>query len=236
MAPQAQSNSQQILLQAAKQLQDAVKETGSSAGPFAMALLEVIESSSKLQEFDEMAKSAQENEAAGEEAQTWREISLMTLQYCRQGLEERQRTAIKELCKLADGGASLFQSATPVAQPSVGSPTGVPSSPPGLDVPQTPLGAPPGLELPAAEGVKTFPASKVAPPPGFGPAAEPTNKGTTKKQPPWRRQNGGARAPVVVAPTVPAPPVAALASQDFFTNETFWDSGVNLDAYSDTSN
>lgn len=195
MAPQAQSNSQQILLQAAKQLQDAVKETGSSAGPFAMALLEVIESSSKLQEFDEMAKSAQENEAAGEEAQTWREISLMTLQYCRQGLVEQQRAASMKVCELAAQGASLCTKMEPalVAQPAkTTSPEAFPQPPqpcqsqsqppaPGLGVPLTPPGVwamrpPPGLDLPAAydaEGQKSEHQSDAALLPGFNHAIKP---------------------------------------------------------------
>lgn len=221
-----------MLASAAQQLQESVKQVG-TAGPFALAMLEVIESTAKLQEFDEMAASAQNNSATGEEAQTWREISLMTLQYCRQGLVERQNAAVKQVCELAEQGASLFHVPVPAKLPAEATqpdetkpPQNPPASPkatlvqppPGLDAPQAPPGVwaarpPPGLKQPTADATESK--SKVAPPPGFGSAKKPAQAAKDTKLPPWRRMSPQ-KAPAKEEESCWASPIAA-----------------NLDAYSD---
>lgn len=256
MAP-AHADSTQILAQAAKQLQDVVKETGSTAGPYAIAILELIECTAKLQEFDAMATSAEENAATSEEAQTWREISLMTLQYCRQNLVEQQRAGVAKVCQLAGEGASFYHPlaaaetpATEVAgndtktrQDEAASPKAVLRSPT-LDMPQSPPGCwairpPPGLDLPAAydaESAEPEPKSKVAAPPGFNSAMNPGQINVAKKRAPPSTATQSKTVPWRASPNKAAPKAAALEAPASRTAGAYGDVGMlaaNLDAYSD---
>merc|ERR550514_1001615 len=97
---------QTIMAEAAEKLLEAVREVGSSPSPFAVALLELMEYSTKLQQFDDMLEDAKK-EASSDEAKTWQQISLITLQYCRQGLVEKQQRAMRTVCDLAAQGATL---------------------------------------------------------------------------------------------------------------------------------
>lgn len=195
---------QEVLSRASKKLNDAIKEVG-SPNDFAILLQELLQVSTKIAQFDEMTSAAEE-EASSEEAQTWKEISMMTLQHCRTQLVDRQRLLIEKLQGLSETGASLHTSPAPLtlttdaktAQEVKVSQVG---HPPGLVLPpafapsseskaKTPPGlwAPPGLSLPSGT-------TKVAPPPGFQPEdqkprAEKPKKDTSPKAKKKTKQNG----------------------------------------------
>merc|ERR1719213_1195544 len=103
----AQISSQQVLAQAAQQLLDSVRENGAEPSPFAVALLELMEHSFKLQEYENMMTVANQ-EAKSDEAKTWQQVSLMTLQYCQKNLVEQQQRALLKVTQLVDQGESLF--------------------------------------------------------------------------------------------------------------------------------
>jgi len=190
MALQIQDHTQtaqEILAQASKKLNEAIKEVG-PPNDFAVLLQELLEVSAKVAQFDEMASAAGE-EASSEEAQTWKEISMMTLLHCRTQLVDRQRTLVEQLQGLSADGASLSKTAAPLTLTTdeakvlpeakgvdgvIGLPPGLPT-PPGLaplsiptnsDAPKkmSPPGqwGPPGLNLPSG-------ATGLGPPPGFQP-------------------------------------------------------------------
>lgn len=181
--PQAAQTSLDILMQASNKLEEAMKEVG-SPNEFAILLQELLEVSTKVAQFNEMAFAA-EQAAISEEAQTWKEISMMTLQHCRTQLVDRQRSLIEQLQVLSEDGASLSRSVAPSAATtgakvtsevklSAGPPPGL-SSVPGCAYPSsssfdgssskkaaTPsVRAPPGLDLPSR--------TPMTPPPGFRP-------------------------------------------------------------------
>lgn len=196
----AEVSSQQVLAQAAQQLLNAVRENGAEPSPFAVALLDLMEHSSKLQEYEQMLAVANQ-EAESEEAKTWQQVSLMTLQYCQKGLVEQQQRALQKVTKLMDQGDSLFQvkeesSTPPEAVPEAVAETvpevpatdvvtkrvppsaAPPPAPAATNTPKTPPGVwvtrpPPGLEAPPG----------LEPPPGLTTMAE------VKKKPlaPWRK-------------------------------------------------
>jgi len=169
-------SSQQVLAQAAQKLLDSVRENGAEPSPFAVALLDLMEHSSKLQEYEQMMVLARQD-AESEEAKTWQQVSLMTLEYCQKGLIEQQQRALQNVTQLLEKGETLFhvQERSPVpveekspapvedveaverkppstAPPPAPTPTaaGMPQKPPGVWVTRPPPGleAPPGLETP----------------------------------------------------------------------------------------
>jgi len=170
----AQISSQQVLAQAAQQLLDSVRENGAEPSPFAVALLELMEHSSKLQEYENMMTVANQ-EAKSDEAKTWQQVSLMTLQYCQKNLVEQQQRALQKVTHLVEQGESLFlapetekppelpdhsdkdasENRVPPSTPPPPAPTAAPKektatplTPPGVWVTRPPPGleAPPGLE------------------------------------------------------------------------------------------
>jgi len=168
----AQISSQQVLAQAAQQLLDAVRENGAEPSPFAEALLELMEHSSKLQEYEGMMSVANQ-EAKSDEAKTWQQVSLMTLQYCQKNLVEQQQRALQKVTQLLEQGESLLhipekspevpehsdqdasENREPPSTPPPPAPTetrkekaATPLTPPGVWVTRPPPGleAPPGLE------------------------------------------------------------------------------------------
>jgi len=217
MAPNTMTSSQQILAQAAQTLSAAVSGAGAAPNDFATKLLELLEVSTKINEFDEMAAAAN-SETTSEEAQKWREISLMTMQHARAHLVEQQQHLIEGLQGLTDSGASLYKAAdaqqssekkpaSMVVQPPPGLSTEVKSDrmavqpPPGLTVPlgrstpqktnkvQPPAGLkpPPGL-------VSAGTASKITTPPGFNAAQKKPTSQKPKKEVaahPWRVNKQG---------------------------------------------
>lgn len=229
---------QEVLEQASKKLNEAIKEVG-APNDFAILLQELLEVSSKVAQFDEMASSAKE-EASSEEAQAWKEISLMTLQHCRAQLIDRQQHLIEKLQGLSETGASLCTTPAPqitsteakvvqeVKASQVGQPPGL-ASPPGLDpcsestvtcniskspATKSPPGllAPPGLSLPSG-------AAGLTPPPGFQPEnqkpqAEKAKKDASLKTKKKAKQNGNLGTAVAVA-----------------NPESSVESMLNLDAY-----
>jgi hypothetical protein len=171
-----------LLAEAAQKLSSAITEVGAAPNEFAVSLLELLEVSTKINDFDEMA-SAANAETTTEEAQKWREISLMTMQHARTHLVEQQQKMIDQLHKFSESGASLFTSpvqsseAEPgvmaVKPPSevkpakmaVQPPPGL-AGPPGLPTPsKQKAGAPPGLKPPP--GLASAGTASIAPPPGF---------------------------------------------------------------------
>lgn len=103
----SQHSNTQVLAQAAERLLDAVNENGSEPSPFAVALLDLMEYTSRLQEYEQMMSVAKQ-EATSEEAKTWQQVSLMTLQYCQKNLVDQQQRALLKVTQLVDQGESLF--------------------------------------------------------------------------------------------------------------------------------
>lgn len=213
MAPT--TSSQQFLAQAAQKLSSAIAEAGTTApNEFAMNLVELLEVSTKINEFDEMA-SAANAETTSEEAQKWREISLMTMQHAKAHLVDQQQRLIEGLQGLTDSGASLYKAADAqqssekkpapvVVQPPPGLSTEVKSDriavqlPPGLAAPQKTTKSakpqpPPGLKPPPGL-VSAGTASKVSAPPGFNAAQSKPASQKPKKEVaahPWRVNKQG---------------------------------------------
>lgn len=230
MAPQVNESSQQILAQAAQKLMEAVQETGlSQPTPFAAAMLELIESSAKLQEFDDMAVEAENQKTSCEEAQTWQQIAQTTLKFAREGLLDRQQQALQKVTGMAAQGNSLYSPGVGTTSDETTAPAvrTTPSSPPGIFVAPPPgLAAPPGLELNNSGAKQTS-----APPPGL---EAPTTKagGEKEKLPPWRRNKPKASKSYKEA-TLPSSSSGPPKDVGFFADESFWGSQPNLDAYSD---
>lgn len=193
MAPQTMTSSQELLVQAAQKLSSAVTELGTAPNGFAKDLLELIEVSTKINQFDEIA-SAANAEATTEEAQKWREISLMTMQHARTHLVDQQQRLIDQLSGAAKNGASLYKDA--IQSPEVQSGHTAVKLPPGLPSEVTPapavqpppgLGSPPGLTCPtkpskpASSPKLTALPNGLRPPPGLksaGTAPGLASKGT----------------------------------------------------------
>lgn len=214
MAPAPQAN--QLLAEAAQKLMTAVQDTGlAEPTPFATALLELIESSAKLQEFDDMAAEAKTKQSVSEEAQTWQQISLMTLQFCREGMVDRQQKALQKVMEMASQGASLSTPGAAAAPLEAEISTTVPvaKSTPCVSRPPPGLAAPPGLSAPPGLEVQT------------------TKAGSEKeKLPPWRRNKPKASKSYKEA-TLPSSPEGPPKNVDFFADQSFWGSQLNLDAY-----
>jgi len=228
------SSSQEILAQAAQKLATAVTETGSAPNDFAKNLLELLEVSTKINQFEEMA-SAANAETSSEEAQKWREISLMTMQHASAHLVDQQRRLIEALHGLSESGASLYKAPGAVKPP--------PGLSPEVKLDQLAVKPPPGLSTPAGLGPnstkvtnrKPQPPPGLKPPPGLASAgtapastppgftAKPLGQQPKKKamvSPPWRMNKQA-------APFTPS-------TDERFGNETKQaaSSGmINLDAY-----
>jgi len=184
------TTSQEFLVKAAQNLSAAVSEAGTAPNDFAKNLLELLEVSTKLNQFDEMA-SAADAETTSVEAQQWREISLMTMQHARTHLVEQQQRLIEGLRGLSESGASLYkaglsQEAKP-NQMAVKPPPGL-AAPPGLSVPLKPSkvtnrksAPPPGLKPPP--GLASAGTAQVTPPPGL---TTPVKSKLSAAAHPWR--------------------------------------------------
>lgn len=197
MAPNAhvvEASSQQVLAQAAQQLLEAVRQNdGAKPSPFAVALLDLMEHSSKLQEYDQMLSVAQQT-AESEEAKTWQQVSLMTLQYCQKGLVEQQQRALTTILQLTHEGDSLFLAKDKIEAPREA------ASDAALEAPEkdivsefVPPSAPP--PAPSAAPLKppgvwvTRPPPGLEGPPGLVSPPGPTTMVEVKKKPlaPWRK-------------------------------------------------
>lgn len=162
---------QEVLSRASKKLNDAIKEVG-SPNDFAILLQELLQVSTKIAQFDEMTSAAEE-EASSEEAQTWKEISMMTLQHCRTQLVDRQRLLIEKLQGLSETGASLHTSPAPLTLTT--------DAKTAQEVKVSQVGHPPGLVLP----------------PAFAPSSESKAKNSSRSvgaawpEPSFRHHEGG---------------------------------------------
>lgn len=243
MAPTAivsQASSQQLIGQAAQNLLDALREHGAAPSPFAVALLDLMDQSAKLQEFDDMMAKAQQ-EASSEEAKTWQQISLMSLSYCQKGLVEKQQAALQRVRELGEQGASLFEPTTSVVAAAE-----VPSTPEVAVSPDSIAEHPPPKpasmtkdkfenETKVEDEVPLVPPGVwvVGPPPGLPPPpglesiipasipkedADQIQKAAAKAAAPWRKVKKEKSLSPVLSP-VPAPSQVA----------------VNFDAYSSDS-
>lgn len=152
MAPQttAVNSSQELLAQATQKLSLAITEAGTAPNDFAKNLQELLEVSTKINQFDEMA-SAASAETITDEAQKWREISLMTMQHARTHLVEQQQRLIHQLRGASDKGASLWQDA--VQSPEVK---------PALTAVKPAVQPPPGLVTPPGLSCSTRPSKQIA--------------------------------------------------------------------------
>lgn len=223
MAPTAivsQVSSLQVMAQAAQTMLDAVREHGAAPSPFALALLDLMDQSAKLQEFEDMMAKAQQ-EAVSEEAKTWQQISLMTLSYCQKGLVEKQQLALQKVCEFSEQGASLFgpQEAPAATEALMPAPEDPPPLPPAAET-QAPL-TPPGVWA-------VSPPPGLAPPPGLEdcaplPAGIPhadglqIKKAAAKAGAPWRKA-----AAKKIAEKAPSPQPQAMEQ-----------CALNFDAYSE---
>jgi len=230
MAPQANDGSKQLLAQAAQKLMEAVRDTGlAQPTPFAAALLELIECSAKLQEFDDMASEAQAKQTNCEEAQAWQQIAQTTLQFCRDSLLDQQEKALQKVVEMSGQGASLHSQGAVTAPEE----RKCPPSPPGVFFTPPPgLAAPPGLEI-NDSGSKQKSTSS---PPGLEHQASKVG-GEKDKLPPWRRNKPEGYKPKASKSykeaTLPSSPTGPPKDVGFFADESFWGAQLNLDAYSD---
>jgi len=215
MAPNTVTSSQDFLIQAAQKLSATVTETGTAPNEFAKNLLELLEVSTKINQFDEMVSTANE-ETTSVEAQQWREISLLTMQHARTHLVEQQQRLIEKLRDLSECGASLYKAPeVPLDQTDV---KPLPGADPEAKLnqmavkPPPGLAAPPGLSTTEVTNCKSLPPSPpaalkpppglasagtapVTPPPGFNAPANRKPLGRTPKKEaavhPWRINKKG---------------------------------------------
>jgi len=217
MAPTSSANSDQLmLLKAVQKLSDTMGETGIAPNAFAKKILELMELTAKIQQFEELAALASDK-ASSDEVQKWQEISLMTLKHCSaQLLEERQRT-LEELQNTAKDGGSLFKMPASLAAPvesAVKLPPGMDSvaAPPGLKPPPG-LSAPPGLTAPPGLG-SDAPQKKASEVKEEAPKAKKVWSGA-----PWNAKKSSPKVSPVVPQKVPVSPAVATSCV------------MNLDAY-----
>lgn len=194
MAPNTVTSSQEFFIQAAQKLSTAVSETGTVPNDFAKNLLELLEVSTKINQFDEMASTANE-ETASAEAQQWREISLLTMQHARTHLLEQQRRLIEGLRELSEAGASLYKS--PDALPDQRAVKPLPGGDPEQKLDQMAVKPPPGL----------------AAPPGLSMSFEPTKVTKSKPVPPSTLKPPPGLASAGTAPVTPPPGFNALPNR-----------------------
>lgn len=200
MAPTTSANSNQaILATAVQKLADAVNETGNAPNSFSKKLLELMELTSKIQQFEEVAELASK-EASSDEAQKWQEISLMTLKHCCGHLLEQRQKTLAELQKLAQNGGSLFKEPEAIANPqesAVKPPPGL-NAPPGLSAPPG-LGAPPGLSAPPGLALGAS-KEEVAPRKEEAPVAK---KAWSAASAPWNKKKSSPQVSPKPSPVVP---------------------------------
>lgn len=203
MAPTMSANSNQhMLLTAVQKLADTVNDTGITPNEFSKKLLELMELTAKIQQFEEVAQLASQ-EASSDEAQKWQEISLMTLKHCCGHLLEQRQKTLAELQKIAQNGGSLFKEPVHNAAPqesAVKPPPGLESvgAPPGLAAPPG-IGAPPGLSAPPGLGHR---ASKEEFPP-LGTKKAPVAKKADHSNAPWNKKKSSPQASPQPSPVVP---------------------------------
>jgi len=236
MAPHTTTSSQQILAQAAQKLSSAMAEAGAAPNEFGMNLVELLEVSTKINEFDEMA-SAANAETTTEEAQKWREISLMTMQHARTHLAEQQQRLIEQLCKSSESGASLYTGPVQSSEvePDVMAVKPLLEAKPAKMAVQPPpgLAGPPGLPNPS----KQTAGAAAGPPPGLKPPPGLASAGTAKVGPPpgFSSQKTGQRPKKAVTgyPKSPKSPQISFFESRFGkeTNVPAAPAVVNLDAY-----
>jgi len=191
MAP-ADVSSQQMLAQAAQKLSEVVGSASDPPGEFATTLLELLEVTSKINQFEDM-NSLAAGEASSEEAKKWRDISMMTTQFMVTQLSDQQKSLVQKLQDLSQAGGSLVKApATEVAMKP--EPKAVTPSAPQVKPKPTAVKPPPGLPA-APPGLSAPPG--LAPPPGLasantgrgrtaGPAdVEYTQVKVDKKDAPW---------------------------------------------------
>jgi len=179
------TTSQEFLVQAAQNLSKAVTEAGTAPNDFGKNLLELLEVSTKINQFDEMASTAN-TETTSAEAQQWREISLMTMQHARTHLVEQQQRLIEGLRGLSESGASLYKAPNALPSPTaVKPPAGLPQEAKSNQMAVQPppgLAAPPGLSMPLKPSKVTN--RKPLPPPGLKPPPGLASAGTAQVTPP----------------------------------------------------
>jgi len=238
MAPQAN----EILVQAAQKLSSAITEAGAAPNDFAKNLLELLEVSTKINQFDEMTSTASA-ETTTEEAQKWREISLMTMKHARTHLVEQQIRLIDQLRGASENGASLFKDALEVKPTEVKpAPTAVkPSSGPAKAVQPPPgLAGPPGLPCPPqpkkekAESPKSPPGLR--PPPGLAsagtaPAVNPPPGFAFQKGQKPKKQAAGYSSPKAPKKSQEANELSFFEARFGTKGTTAAPAAVNFDAY-----
>eukprot|EP00746_Dinoflagellata_sp_MGD_P168261 gnl/MRDRNA2_/MRDRNA2_99567_c0_seq1.p1 gnl/MRDRNA2_/MRDRNA2_99567_c0~~gnl/MRDRNA2_/MRDRNA2_99567_c0_seq1.p1 ORF type:complete len:224 (-),score=77.18 gnl/MRDRNA2_/MRDRNA2_99567_c0_seq1:69-740(-) len=220
MAPTMAANRDQLLLNAVQKLATATTDTGRAPTEFSKKLLELMELSAKIQQFEEVAALASEH-ASSDEVQKWQEISLMTVKHCSAQLVEQQQKAVAELQELAKNGGSLFTepgSSAALSKSAVKPPPGLESvgAPPGLQAPKG-IGAPPGLSAPPGLGLQASKApvqEKVAMPKEQAPAVK---KAWSAASAPWNQKKKA--SPQITAQKQPEMPDTAAPCV------------MNLDAY-----
>merc|ERR1719321_404695 len=141
----------------------------------------------------------------------------MTLNFCRDGMVDRQQKALQKVMEMASQGASLYtQGATPPQEVQKATTASLTASKCQTGVSFKP---PPGLAAPPG----------FAAPPGLG--VQPGKAGAEKdKLPPWRRTKPKASRSYKEA-TLPSSPTGPPKDVDFFADQSFWGSQLNLDAY-----
>lgn len=210
---------QLTLLSAAQKLSDAVSDAGVPPNEFAEKLLELMELTAKIQQFEEVAALASQ-QATSDEAQKWQEISLMTLKHCSAHLYEQRQKTLRELQTLGQNGATLFKAPVSSAAPldlAVKPPPGLesPSAPPGfkalsgLKVPPG-IGAPPGLGVPPGLGFDT-PVEE----------APVVKKKWSAANAPWhKKKSSPSSSPMVTAHEQPAAtPACAVMNLDAYDSD-----------------
>lgn len=188
MAP-AQVSSQQLIAQATQKLADAMAGVSEPPNEFAKTLLELLEVSAKINQFEELNTLAAD-EAASEEAKKWRDISMMTTQFMMAQLSEQRQRLVEKLRHLSQSGASLVKDPTNEEAVKPEPKAEKPSTPQVKAVP-TAVKPPPGLSAPPG----------LAPPPGLASAGtgregaalpEDVEYTSVKKQAPWNTKKQAA--------------------------------------------
>jgi len=206
---------QLMLLNAAQKLSDAVSDAGAAPNEFAEKLLELMELTAKIQQFEEVAGLASQ-EATSDEVHKWQEISLMTLKHCSAHLLEQRQRTLAQLQNLSQNGASLFKA--PVS--NVAPLDSVVKPPPGLES----ACAPPGLKTP---GLKV--PSAIGAPPGLGVPPGLRLDAPAEKAPVVKKMWAAANAPWNKKKSSPLSSPAVTTHEQPATTPAF--SVMNLDAY-----
>lgn len=218
MAPtvSAKSDDQNMLLNAVQKLSDTVKETGIVPNEFATKLLQLMELTAKIQQYEEVATLASEK-ASSHEAQKWQEISLMTLKHCSTHLlEERQKT-LEEIQKMAQNGGSIFKVSESIAAPV----ESAVKPPPGLEVVRAPPGLKPPPGLSAPPDLTSCALQEKASDAEVKKEAPVAKKAWSTANAPWNKKKSSVQAPVVPQkqPATPAPATPCLMNLDAYDSD-----------------